>query len=64
MAVPFVLTPGELALGDMRGLGGATAAELDPACHDVIDRASAAVDAIIAGALNRMMPPGILPSLS
>lgn len=33
----------------MRGLGGPTAAELDPACHDVIDRASAAVNAIIAG---------------
>ena len=49
MAAPFRLTPGRLALGDMRGLGGGAAVELDPACHDVIDRASAAVDAIIAG---------------
>ncbi|MFP6745230.1 MAG: aromatic amino acid lyase, partial [Alphaproteobacteria bacterium] len=49
MAAPFVLTPGGLALGDMRGLGSGAAVELDPACHDVIDRASAAVNDIVAG---------------
>ncbi|MFP6741876.1 MAG: histidine ammonia-lyase, partial [Alphaproteobacteria bacterium] len=49
MAAPFALTPGQLALDDMRSLGEGLNVTLDPACYALVDKASAAVDAIITG---------------
>jgi len=49
MAAPFALIPGQLVLGQMRGLGEGPEVALDPACYDVVDKASTAVNAIVAG---------------